>query len=196
MNETSLSLLARVRQSDDSYSWNRLVELYAPLMRGWLRSYEVSGADADDLVQDVLTVVSQELPKFDHNERTGAFRSWLRKILVHRLQNYWRGRKQQPPAKGGSSLFEQLKQLEDDNSGLSRIWNEQHDRDVIARLIELVRPRFQPKTWEAFRRQMFDGQKPTQVATELGMTLGSVYMARNRVLAALRRETDGVVDTL
>ena len=104
MNETSLSLLARIRQSDDSDSWNRLVELYAPLMRGWLRSYEVSGADADDLVQDVLTVVSQELPKFNHNERTGAFRSWLRRILVNRLQNYWRRRKQPPPAKGGSSL--------------------------------------------------------------------------------------------
>ncbi len=196
MNETSLSLLARIRQSDDSDSWNRLVELYAPLMRGWLRSYEVSGADADDLVQDVLTVVSQELPKFNHNERTGAFRSWLRRILVNRLQNYWRRRKQPPPAKGGSSLLEQLKQLEDDNSGLSRIWNEQHDRDVIARLIDLVRPRFQPKTWEAFRRQMFDGQKPGQVAAELGMTLGSVYMARNRVLAALRREADGIVDEL
>ena len=196
MNETSLSLLARIRQSDDSDSWNRLVELYAPLMRGWLRSYEVSGADADDLVQDVLTVVSQELPKFNHNERTGAFRSWLRRILVNRLQNYWRRRKQPPPAKGGSSLLEQLKQLEDDNSGLSRIWNEQHDRDVIARLIDLVRPRFQPKTWEAFRRQMFDGQKPGQVAAELGMTLGSVYMARNRVLAALRRETGGIVDEL
>ena len=89
MNETSLSLLARARQSADSESWNRLVELYAPLIRGWLRSYGVSGADADDLVQEVLTVVSQELPKFNHNDRTGAFRSWLRKILVHRLQNYW-----------------------------------------------------------------------------------------------------------
>ena len=88
MNETSLSLLARVRQTDDSEAWNHLVELYAPLMRGWLRSYEVTGADADDLIQDVLTAVSQELPKFDHNQRTGAFRSWLRKILVHRLQNY------------------------------------------------------------------------------------------------------------
>ena len=86
----------------------------------------------------MLTVVSQELPKFSHNERTGAFRSWLRKILVHRLQNYWRGRKRQPPAKGGSSLLEQLNQLEDDKSGLSRIWNEQHDRELIAKLIELT----------------------------------------------------------
>lgn len=195
MNETSLSLLARIRQSGDSDSWNRLVELYAPLIRRWLRSYEVNEADADDLVQEVLTVLSQELPNFNHNERTGAFRSWLRKILVHRLQSYWRGRKQHPPAKGGSSLLEQLHQLQDETSQLSRIWNEEHDREVIAKLIELVRTRFEPKTWEAFRRQMFEGQRAADVAADLGLGIGSVYMARNRVLTALRSEADGLVDS-
>lgn len=196
MDETSLSLLARLRLSADTNSWNRLVELYAPLLQGWLRAYGISESDADDLVQDVLAVVSQELPRFIHNERTGAFRSWLRKIFVHRLQNYWRRRKREPVAKGGSSILEQIQQLEDDNSDLSRNWNQQHDSDVIARLVELVRPRFQEKTWEAFRRQMLDGQTPAQVAAELGMAIGSVYVARNRVLTALRREAEGLVDSL
>jgi RNA polymerase sigma-70 factor (ECF subfamily) len=194
MNETSLSLLARIRQSADSDSWNRLVELYAPLMRGWLRSYEVTGADADDLVQDVLIVVSQELPKFKHNERPGAFRSWLKKILVNRLRNYWRARQHRPTVTGGSSMVEQLNQLEDDASALSRIWNEQHDREVVAKLIDLVRPKFQANTWDAFHRQVFGGQRPDHVAAELGMPLGSVYMARHRVLNALRREAAGLIE--
>ena len=195
MNETSLSLLARVCETADSDSWNRLVELYAPLMRGWLQSYEVTGADADDLVQDVLVVVSQELPKFKHSQQTGAFRNWLRKILVNRLRDYWRARDHRPTATGGSSMLQQLNQLEDETSELSRIWNEQHDREVIAKLIELVRPKFQAKTWEAFHRQMFGVQRPDQVAAELGMPLGSVYMARHRVLNALRREAAGLVDS-
>ena len=93
-------------------------------------------------------------------------------------------------------MLEQLHQLEDDTSQLSRIWNDQHDREVISRLVELVRPAFLPKTWAAFHRQMFDGQSPEQVAAELGMPLGSVYMARNRVLNALRREAAGLVDSL
>jgi len=196
MNETSLSLLARLSDAADSDSWNRLVELYAPFIRGWLRSYEVTGADADDLVQDVLIVVSQELPNFKHNERPGAFRGWLRKIVVNRLRNYWRARHRRPAATGGSSMLQQLNQLEDESSELSRIWNEQHDREVIAKLIEVVRPTFQAKTWEAFERQMLDSQKPDRVAAELGMPLGSVYMARHRVLNALRREAAGLVDTL
>ena len=100
------------------------------------------------------------------------------------------------PPRGQRAALQQLQQLEDDKSGLSQIWDEQHDRDVIARLLELVRPRFKASTWEAFRRQMFEEQKPAQVAADLSMGLGSVYMARNRVLAALRSEADGLVDTL
>ena len=193
---TSLSLLGRAADPADSDSWNRLVELYAPLMRHWLRQYDVQDCDADDLIQDVLAVLMRELPDFDHSRQVGAFRSWLRRVLVNRLRNYWRDRQHRPPAKGGSSLAEQLNQLEDENSQLSRVWNEQHDRDVLATLMEVVRPRFEEKTWQAFHRQMFDGQRPDQIAAELDMRLGSVYMARNRVLGALRREAAGLVDSL
>lgn len=195
-NETSISLLGRAADPANSESWDRLVELYSPLMRGWLRQYDVQESDADDLIQDVLAVLMQELPAFRHNHQVGAFRSWLRRVLVNRLRNYWRDRQRRPPAKGSSSLAEQLNQLEDENSQLSRVWNEQHDRGVLATLMDVVRPRFEKKTWQAFHRQMFDGQRPDQIAAELDMKLGSVYMARNRVLGALRREAAGLVDSL
>lgn len=197
MNEsTSLSLLSRAANAADSESWDRFVELYVPLMRRWLSQYNVQRADADDLIQEVLAFVMQELPQFDHNQRTGAFRNWLRKVLVNRLQNFWRSRRYEPQAKGTSSLLEQLNQLEDDESEVSRFWNAEHDQHVISRLMEAVRPRFQYKTWEAFRRQMFEDQRADAVAAELDMSLSSVYVARSRVLGALRREADGLVDSL
>jgi RNA polymerase sigma-70 factor (ECF subfamily) len=197
MNEaTSLSLLQRAACTGDADSWARLTALYAPLMRRWLVKYDVQAADADDLIQEVLSVVAQELPRFDHRGQAGSFRSWLRKTLVHRLHNFWRKQEYELRGRGTSSLLEQLQQLEDDASEASGIWNAEHDQHVIARLMETVRPSFQEKTWEAFRRQMFDGQKAEVVAAELGMSLGSVYMARNRVLNALRREGAGLIDSL
>lgn len=193
---TSISLLGRAADPADSDSWDRLAELYVPLMRRWLVQYDVQRSDADDLIQEVLAVLMQELPQFDHNQRTGAFRSWLRKILVNRLRNLWRSRKYEPQAKGTSSLLEQLHQLEDDKSEQSRIWNADHDQHVMTQLMEAVRPRFHEKTWEAFRRQMFDGQRADVVATELGMPISSVYVARSRVLSTLRREAEGLVDSI
>jgi len=197
MNDaTSLSLLNRAANSADAASWECLAAWYDPLLRRWLANHDIQPADADDLVQEVLTVVMLDLPRFEHQGRIGSFRSWLRKILVHRLRNFWRKQKYDPRGRGTSSLLEQLDQLEDDASETSRIWNAEHDQYVVARLMEVVRPSFQEKTWEAFRRQMLDGHKAEVVALELGMSLGSVYMARNRVLNALRREGAGLIDSL
>ena len=195
MNDTSLSLLARVREPADAEAWNRLAELYTPLLRRWLLSYQVQDSDADDLIQEVLETVFRDVGKFEHANGEGAFRGWLRQILVHRLRNLWRGRKYRPEV-GGTPILDRLNELEDETSQLSRVWNQEHDRQVIARLMELIRPRFQAKTWEAFHRQMFAGQKAEQVAESLAMSIGSVYVARSRVLSALRREAAGLVDSI
>ncbi len=56
MPETPVSLLERLRLQPDRDSWQRLVELYSPLIRHWLRAYALQAADADDLVQEVLGV--------------------------------------------------------------------------------------------------------------------------------------------
>ena len=92
MFETSHSLIDHLCNESDAASWERLIELYSPLLRGWINRYEVQAADADDLIQDVLMVVMRELPSFRHNQQTGAFRSWLRRIVVNRLRNFWRAR--------------------------------------------------------------------------------------------------------
>ena len=163
-------------------------------MRRWLGAYEIQDADADDLIQDVLSVVLAELPAFQHNQRTGAFRNWLRRILVNRLRGYWRTRKREPLPRGTSSLVERLNELEDDSTEASRIWNAQHDRHVISQLLVSVRPRVQGKTWDAFCRQVLEGQRADVVAAELDMPVNSVYVARSRVLSILRREAAGLID--
>jgi RNA polymerase sigma-70 factor (ECF subfamily) len=82
MDKTSLSLLQRVCDESDSESWQTLADLYTPLLQRWLRRYGLQSSDADDLVQDVLMAVAQDLPKFQHTGRSGAFRAWLRGIVA------------------------------------------------------------------------------------------------------------------
>ncbi|MCU0714438.1 MAG: sigma-70 family RNA polymerase sigma factor [Pirellula sp.] len=60
MQETSLSLLDRLRTSPENEGWNRLADLYAPLIRVWLRRYDVQNSDAQDLIQEVLLSVSRD----------------------------------------------------------------------------------------------------------------------------------------
>ena len=125
MPDTSTSLLDRIRLHPDGPSWKRLVDLYTPLIQGWLRRFggAVQSHDLDDLVQDVLGQVVRGLPTFQHSQRPGAFRCWLRTIAVHRLLAFRRAQKARPVAGGDSSIDEQLAQLEDPESDLSRRWD-------------------------------------------------------------------------
>ena len=194
MSETSLSLLDRLRNGSDSAAWERLVTVYTPLLGRWIARYEaLQPSDVDDLVQDVLLTVSRELQRFDHNGQTGAFRAWLKAILVNRLRAFWRTRTQRPGGVGGSDFQRQLDELADGHSSASRRWDSEHDRHVIERLLERVQPRFGPDTWQAFRRQVIDRVQAPQVAAELALPLHSVYAAKSRVLAALRQEAQGLV---
>lgn len=193
MTSTSLSLLDRARNERESDAWERLVKIYSPLMRRWISRFGLQDSDAEDLVQEVLLTVANELQAFEHSGRVGAFRKWLRLILANRLQHYWRARGNRPMPKGGSSLPDQLRELEDGASNLSQIWNDEHDRHVLKRLATQIRPRFQQKTWEAFRRQI-QGESADAVAESLEMPVHSVYVAKSRVLSALRHEAAGLVE--
>ena len=160
MTTTSLSLLERACREDDSQSWNRLAQLYSPLLKTWLRRFEVQDADAEDIVQDVLCLVSQKLPDFRHNRRKGAFRSWLRAILITRLKEFWRLRQKRPVPTGKSSFLTHLEELEDGQSEMSQLWDSEHDEFVLRRLLDCVKPRFEAQTWQAFCCQVLEEKPP------------------------------------
>jgi RNA polymerase sigma-70 factor, ECF subfamily len=194
MSETSTSLLERLREQPDGDAWQRLVRLYTPLLRQWLGRYGLQPSDVDDLTQEVLAVVVRELPQFEHNRRPGAFRRWLRTILVNRLRGFWRARQSRPLATGDSDLGRMLEQLEDPESGLSRLWDQEHDRHVLARLLEQIEPEVTPTTWQAFRRVVLEGEDEEAVASALGVSVNAVFIAKSRVLSRLRREARDLID--
>jgi RNA polymerase sigma-70 factor (ECF subfamily) len=194
MSDTSASLLDRVRSNPRSEAWQRLVEIYEPLVRGWLRRHQLVEHDADDLVQEVMAIVVRRLPDFVHNGRVGAFRSWLRTITVNCLRDHWRSGKRRPSATGDTNFQQLLAQLEDPASGLSQLWDQEHDRHVTRRLLENLRGDFEPTTWQAFQRTALDGLAASEAAAELGVTANAVFIARSRVLARLRQEAAGLID--
>lgn len=195
MHETSLSLLDRLRQSSGNESWDRLTLLYTPLIRAWMRRYEVQESDANDLLQEVLLAVSQDICKFEHRGQPGAFRGWLKAILMNRLRKFWRARDHRPPSCGDSDMDDKLAQLGDPASEISQIWNREHDQYVLRQLLALAEPHFEPVTWNAFCRLALDGAKPDVVADELGISLNAVCLAKSRVLRRLRQEAAGLIES-
>jgi RNA polymerase sigma-70 factor (ECF subfamily) len=193
LTTTPISLLERLRLRPDPSSWQRLVDLYAPLIARWLRSLGVQAVDAEDLTQETLATLVREMPRFQHNLRPGAFRRWLRGIVLNRLRTFRRIR-QPIPAGSDPSLEQTLDLLEEPGSSLSRRWDEEHDQHVVRRLLKLIEPVFEPATWRAFHMVVLESKTTQEAAAALSLSSNAVRIAKSRVLARFRQEIDGLID--
>jgi RNA polymerase sigma-70 factor, ECF subfamily len=192
--ETPVSLLERLRLHLDPLSWQRLVDIYTPLIRLWLRRHALQPSDAEDLAQEVMSVVVREMPNFHHEQRPGAFRRWLRRVTVNRVRGYLRSLQSQPNPIGANGFEAILSQLEDPHSDLSRHWDEEHDRHVVRRLLELVEPEFEATTWRAFLGLVLEERDTDAVARDLGISPNAVRIAKSRILSRFRQEVAGLID--
>ena len=191
---TSLSLLERARSDRDSDAWVEFFDIYSGLVEGWLRRHGLQPQDAEDVRQDVMAIVIRELPRFDHNGRTGAFRNWLRTTTANRLRQFWRNAKKPANEAARADCGSLADQLEDPNSDLSKVWRIDHDRFVMQQLLERVAPTFKPETVRAFRRLVIDGREAEEVADELKTTINAVRISQSRVLRSLRKLAEGLID--
>jgi DNA-directed RNA polymerase specialized sigma24 family protein len=125
------SLLQAARDTTNNEAWLRLVSVCEPLLYGWLRCQNVQHADAEDLVQETLATLVLEAPTFQPNENPGAFRYWLRKVLINRLRHFRRALWVRLICRTDSELLVRLATLLDDpRSDFTRRWDDDHDAHV------------------------------------------------------------------
>ena len=150
--------------------------------------------DASDIVQDVFQAVSRSIEKFEHDDGASAFRGWLYGITRNKINDYFRRKSKQPGALGGTEAQIRLVELPAEESDSDSVPNLFQDKDSLSyRALELIKTDFKKNTWQAFWRVAIDEEVPGDVAADLGISVGSVYTAKSRVLAHLRKELDGLV---
>ena len=194
METTSVSLLERLASSGENADWQKLLLIYRPFIQNVVSGYPELMSQADDVTQEVMLVLMRELPVFQR-QRIGSFRSWLRQITVNQLRIA--ARKSKKFTSTGShdeGIVDQVELLADPASIASKKWDEEYERVVFLRLIDLVKPNVAEKMWQAFERYALQDQLPAKVAEDLGMSLNSVLLAKSRVLKQLRNEAKGLLD--
>src|SRR5262245_23613570 len=86
--ETRPSLLVRLRDPQDGLAWGLFVEVYAPLIHGFLRKRGLQDADAADITQEVLRRVSRAIRRFEYDPERGDFRGWLFTIVRNQMRTF------------------------------------------------------------------------------------------------------------
>ncbi len=183
--ETRESLIARLPDYADHAAWHEFAELYEPLIYGIGRRHGLQPADANDLVQDVFSAVASSIESFDPDQSRGKFRSWLFRVARNHSLS-----KLQRLAKGAhSSGDSRVNQMLNDYVAVDQSQQEFDaalQRRVFRWAARRVRDMVKPQTWEAFSKTAIDGQAPKQVAHEMNIPVGSIYLARSRVMTRLR----------
>jgi RNA polymerase sigma-70 factor (ECF subfamily) len=188
---TSTSLLARVRDKDPQ-AWERLVELYGPVVYRWSRYCGVGEEDSSDIVQEVFRAVSRAIGSFRRDREGDSFRKWLSTITRNKINDHFRRRKDQPVAEGGTAARRQLEDLPEALSADDSV--DGPAKDLTRRALALLETDFQPHTWQAFWQTAVEKHPAVDVAEELQMSVAAVWKAKSRVMLRLRDELSGLGD--
>ncbi len=188
---TPHSLLTRLRDGSDGDDWQLFHELYADLMRRWFLRAGIPAGELEDLMQDSLLALVNGIRRFDHNGRTGAFRTWLKTVVLHRAASWFRcfrGRQEF----AGTIQPSELAAVED--RMLPAEWEREHDEHVLRKLLRLVKADVSETTWSAFYQQSFENALPADVALKLGISQNAALLAKSRVVRRLRVLAQGLID--
>ncbi|HVX10738.1 MAG TPA: sigma-70 family RNA polymerase sigma factor [Pirellulales bacterium] len=182
----STSILARLKVGEQE-AWSRAVCLFQPLVLIWCRQAGLQEEDAADVCQEVFRALARNVERFDRDQGRHSFRGWLRGITRKQLLAFWRRRG--IPAEGGTTAHKRWAEVSEpllDESSAAEASSERHE--LLRRALGLIRNDVEERTWQAFWLVVVEGQAAGDVATALGISLNSVYLAKGRLLRRLREE--------
>ncbi|MCC6394985.1 MAG: sigma-70 family RNA polymerase sigma factor [Bryobacterales bacterium] len=178
--DTDSSLVERCLGGDDA-AWEDLVRSHTRRVYAVCYRFTGSGAEAQDLTQDVFLRVFKTLGSFRSGE--GSFSVWLLRLTRNLLiDNYRRGKQE----RATDSIEEQLPMLEEKYSLSSRTDGMLAGREA-SEILQAALERLSPELRETLILRDLEELEYREIAQSLGVPEGTVKSRLNRGRAELAR---------
>ncbi len=182
---THLSLLQALGDEDRREdAWAVFQAAYRDVILGWGQRCGLDLHAAEDLTQEIMIKLLDALPRHQHNSDRGRFRSWLKTVVRNVLADRRRHQRRriEPGGVGGSTALRRLGELPNPEAveELS-VAVERRTAAWEAVVLDRVRARVEPASWAAFCQRMIERRPAAEVAAELGLSVGAVYKAAERI---------------
>ena len=176
----------RLKDAKDVTAWDEFASIYSPVIYRVAIGRGFQPADAENLVQEVLTAVARSVSQWLEREDRGSFRAWLLRISRNKSVDMLTRRGSRSLGRDGS-IAEQLLAQIPAPSDLTRELDLEYGQSVFKWAAEKVRQTVADITWKAFWMTSVDGLSVEDVAEKLQVGTGQVYCARSRIMAKIKK---------
>ena len=197
---TRASLLARLKQWDDSRSWSEFFETYWRLIYGRARTAQLTDQEAQEVVQETLIAVSKKMSEFKYDPAVASFKTWLFLIVQRRIADQFRRRKRAmaveplPDEDRDSLQVNETAALESQTPDAA--WDEEWEQMLVAAAVERVKKLVNPEHFQIYDYHLLQEHTAAQTAQHLQTSQAKVYWVKHRVGAKLREEIQRVREKL
>jgi len=189
--ETQTGLIAKLKAGGNQQAWSSFVADYEPFLRQLIKRQGVPARHIDDVTQQVFAAIAKSVENWEDDGRPASFRRWThcvaRNIVIKFMQ---KERKQLADATGGSQLVDQLQQVE---GPIDRRLEQRYEHELVVWAAEQVRDEFRSTSWQAFWMTLIEGRSVEDVAQQLDLTPGAIYMSRGRIMKRIKQKIDQVL---
>ena len=189
--DTRPSLLLRIQDLRDERAWTEFFEIYHPLILRLVGQRGLQDADAREVTQEVLVSISKSIGLWEDDPQRGSFRGWLARVTRNLVVNFLIRQTRHPRGSGDSDMARWLDQVPSPTSAESRWFDLEHRRQVFLWAVQEIQPEFRDTAWQAFWQTSIEGRDVADVARELDLSTGALYVARSRVMKRLREKVEG-----
>ena len=182
--ETNMDLLLQLK-SDETVNremgWGIFVDRYGPIICGFARNAGLPSSEADDIMQTVLFNFFRVADRFEYDPSKGRFRGYLKRITLNAIRQRYRKKQE-----GNLDTFG-MEAAEDPRDDLAVAFDREWAEHLLSEAMTEARPKFEPKTWEAFELYGRRGMSCEKTAQRLNMSQEAIRHAKSRVMKAVRQ---------
>lgn len=197
---TRRTLLSRLRNLDDQESWRTFFDLYWRLLYNVARKSGLDELGAQEIVQDTVIAVARQMPGFRYDPARGTFRQWLLRITRRRIIDHLRRIYRQPLRADVSpeSLDEHEQHAaaitDQSASAIDAAWEEEWEKSTFDAALAQVRAAVNPRHFQVFDYCVLKEWPASKVAATLNLNAAQVYLAKHRVVQAMKRAVRRIND--
>lgn len=185
--QTRQSLLVRLHKHSGD-AWSEFLEVYEQAIYEFSRRRGLQDADAWDVTQEVLAAVENKVGSWQPEPSKGKFRGWLFRVARNIAVDKVIEQSRRAAASGDTKVAQLLAELPESQEQQSTIFWVEYRRTLMSWAVDQIKPQFKETSWRSFLMTTVEGKNPELVAQELGISIGSVYAAKFRIVARIRKQ--------